>query len=395
MKTTRAPRGALALVVVLLVATLVGVTATGAGATGADAAARRPAPRPNILFVLTDDLAAGDEAHMPKTQELVADAGASFANYFISDSVCCPSRVTTLRGQFAHNTGVKTNGGGNGGFETAYISGVEHDTIATDLQSAGYRTGLFGKYLNKYPGTAGERYIPPGWSAWSSPVGGDPYTQRNYVLNHNGQLEHHGNRPQDHADSVFIDQTQGFIERAAKDRVPFFAYVNVYAPHSPAHPADADRNSFADLATPHTDAYNQADVSKMPSFVRSLPEFTSQEENAITRLHRRRIESLQAVDRGRRASRHHVAVDQAARQHVHHLHVGQRVPPRRPPSPGRQGHCLRHRHPRAAVRHVARASGRARTRRGSRATSTSRPRSRSSPASSRPSSPTVVRSCPC
>ena len=59
-----------------------------------------------------------------------------------------------LRGQFAHNTGVKTNGGGNGGFETAYLSGVEHDTIATDLQSAGYRTGLFGKYLNKYPGTA-------------------------------------------------------------------------------------------------------------------------------------------------------------------------------------------------------------------------------------------------
>ena len=80
--------------------------------------------------------------------------------------------------------------------------------------------------------------------------------------------------------------------------MPFFAYVNVYAPHSPAHPADADRNSFADLATPHTDAYNQADVSKMPSFVRSLPEFTSQEEHTITRLHRRRIESLQAVDRG-------------------------------------------------------------------------------------------------
>ena len=36
----------------------------------------------------------------------------------------------------------------------------------------------------------------------------------------------------------------------------------------------------------------------MPSFIRSLPQFTPQEEDAITRLHRRRIETLQAVDRG-------------------------------------------------------------------------------------------------
>ena len=291
MKTAGGRLCAHALVVVLLTATLVAVAPLRAGA-------QRTEARPNILFVLTDDLAAGDEAYMPNTQELVADTGATFSNYFVSDSVCCPSRMTTLRGQFAHNTGVKTNGGTNGGFNTAYNSGVEHDTIATSLQSAGYRTALFGKYLNKYPGVAGERYIPPGWSEWSSPVAGNPYSQHDYVLNHNGHLEHYGNRPQDHADSVFLDQTQQFIERAAKDRVPFFAYLNVYAPHSPAHPADVDRNSFAGLASPRTEAYDQADVSKMPSFIRALPQFTTEEEDAIARLHRRRIETLQAVDRG-------------------------------------------------------------------------------------------------
>ena len=116
MKTAGGRLGAHALVVVLLAATLVAVAPLRAGAQ------RTTAP-PNILFVLTDDLAAGDEAYMPNTQELVADAGATFANYFVSDSVCCPSRMTTLRGQFAHNTGVKTNGGTNGGFNTAYNSG--------------------------------------------------------------------------------------------------------------------------------------------------------------------------------------------------------------------------------------------------------------------------------
>jgi N-acetylglucosamine-6-sulfatase len=291
VKTAPARLGVHALAIVLIAAALAGISATRADA-------QRSQPPPNFLFVLTDDLAAGDEAYMPNTQELVADTGATFGNYFVSDSVCCPSRVTTLRGQFAHNTGVKTNGGSNGGFDTAYTSGVEHDTIATTLQAAGYRTGLFGKYLNKYPGVAGERYIPPGWSAWSSPVAGDPYKQHDYVLNHNGRLEPHGNRSSDHADGVFVDQTQRFIERAAKDRVPFFAYVNVYAPHSPAHPADVDRGTFAGLPSPRTAAYDQADVSRMPTFIRSLPQFDAREEDAITRLHRRRIETLQSVDRG-------------------------------------------------------------------------------------------------
>jgi len=40
--------------------------------------------------------------------------------------------------------------------------------IATRLQARGYRTGLFGKYLNGYPGTPGREYIPAGWTEWAS-----------------------------------------------------------------------------------------------------------------------------------------------------------------------------------------------------------------------------------
>lgn len=125
--------------------------------------------RHNILFVLTDDMALGDLAFMPNTQALIADQGATFDNYFVNSSVCCPSRATTLRGQYEHNTGVLSNGGSNGGFEKAYRSGIERDTIATHLQHAGYQTGLFGKYLNGYPNSAPETYVPPGWNDWASP----------------------------------------------------------------------------------------------------------------------------------------------------------------------------------------------------------------------------------
>jgi arylsulfatase A-like enzyme len=264
----------------------------------ARAAAPALASRPNFLFVLTDDLAQGDETNMPNVQSLIADAGVTFDNYFISDSVCCPSRTTTLRGQYAHNTGVKTNGGTNGGFETAYINGIEQDTIATRLHDAGYRTGLFGKYLNKYPGLAGERYVPPGWTEWSSPVRGNPYSQRNFTVNHDGKLQTYGNSPRDHADSVFIRQASRFIEKASDDRVPFFAFIPVYAPHSPARPAAEDATAFSDARAARGPAFDQPDVSKMPQFVRALPRFTTAQKGAIDRLYRRRLRSLQAVDRG-------------------------------------------------------------------------------------------------
>src|SRR5690242_21784920 len=104
------------------------------------------AGHPNILFILTDDLDLAEIAFMPKLKALLIDQGATFDNYFASVSLCCPSRSTTIRGQYSHNTGVMTNGGGNGGFEVAYARGIEKSTIATWLQDGGYRDGLFGKY---------------------------------------------------------------------------------------------------------------------------------------------------------------------------------------------------------------------------------------------------------
>jgi len=53
-----------------------------------------------------------------------------------------------MRGQYAHNTGVWVNGGSNGGLQAYRNHGGETDNVATRLNGAGYKTGLFGKYLN-------------------------------------------------------------------------------------------------------------------------------------------------------------------------------------------------------------------------------------------------------
>ena len=118
---------------------------------------------PNIIFILTDDMDAASLAYMPKTQELIGQKGATFKQFFVSTSNCCPSRATILRGQYSHNTQIFTDALPNGGFGKFYATGLEKSTIAVWLKKVGYSTALFGKYLNEYPVTAKKNYIPPAW----------------------------------------------------------------------------------------------------------------------------------------------------------------------------------------------------------------------------------------
>ncbi len=222
----------------------------------------------------------------------------SFDNYFVSVSLCCPSRATTLRGQFAHNTGIKTNGGTNGGFVTAHTTGIESSTIATWLHEDGYRTGLIGKYLNGYPNTAGDTYVPPGWDEWDSSVKGNPYSEYDYTLNENGVLVGYGHRPRDYGTTVYLKKTEDFVTRAAQANQPFFAYLGVYAPHGPATPAPKDVDAFPGAVAPRSPNYNEADVGDKPAWIREKPLLDAQQQAKVDTKYRRRIQSLQAVDRG-------------------------------------------------------------------------------------------------
>ena len=265
--------------------------------TGVSPAAPAVQPlRPNILFILADDLDLAEVAFMPKVKSLIADQGVTFTNYFVSVSLCCPSRATMLRGQYSHNTGVKTNGGGNGGFETAYADALEKSTVATWLKGAGYSTALYGKYLNGYPNTAPPRYIPPGWTDWASSVNGNPYSEYNYQLNENGRLARYGTSPADYGTDVYAKKTDAFIRKAAADRTPFFAYLSVYAPHQPATPAPRHESLYKDAKAPRPPSFNEDDVSDKPEFIRSRPKLFPRAQDVIDQLYRRRLQSLQAVD---------------------------------------------------------------------------------------------------
>ena len=105
----------------------------------------RATSQPNIIFVLTDDLDNAAVDYMPQVKSFLVDGGVSFSNYFVNISLCCPSRATILRGQYAHNTGVYTNKKSDGSFIYLYRHGLEKSTIATWLQHKGYSNAYIGK----------------------------------------------------------------------------------------------------------------------------------------------------------------------------------------------------------------------------------------------------------
>ena len=235
---------------------------------------------------------------MPKLKSLITDQGLTFTNYFVSMSLCCPSRSTTLRGQYPHNTQILGNQLPTGGFQKFYQLGEEKSTIAVWLQAAGYRTMLAGKYLNGYPEQNNVKYIPPGWNEWYVAVHGDAYSEFNYTLNENGKQVVYGNKPEDYGTDVYVNKAVDFIQRSAQDGKPFFVYLAPYAPHAPYTPAPRHANLFPDLIAPRTPNYDEADVSDKPAFIRDRPLLTQRQMDMIDQVYRKRLQSLQAVDEG-------------------------------------------------------------------------------------------------
>ena len=110
------------------------------------AAARPPAPRrPNIIFILADDLGYGDLHCYGQTRiktpnlDRMADEGIRFTSFYAGSTVCAPSRAALMLGKHTGHLNVRGNGKGLG-------LQADEITVARMLKDAGYHTGLIGKW---------------------------------------------------------------------------------------------------------------------------------------------------------------------------------------------------------------------------------------------------------
>jgi arylsulfatase A-like enzyme len=280
----------------------------GGGPDTVTAAPGAPFRPPNIVLVLADDQDAASWDAMPTLRTRLVEGGTVFPSFFANTSLCCPSRATLLRGQYAHNHRVVSNVGARGGYGRFLQLGHESSTVATWLHGAGYRTALFGKYLNGYPDRDTVRqpktHVPPGWSEWASPVDGAEYNQEDYTLNENGRLVRYGSAPADYLADVLSGKAVDFVRRASRDAVPFFLLVSVYNPHGsyvrgeqvPPFPAPRHRGLFAGAAAPRSPSFDEDDLSDKPGWVAAQPRLGPAQEADLDAWHRARLQSLQSVD---------------------------------------------------------------------------------------------------
>ncbi|MFI6347879.1 sulfatase [Streptomyces sp. NPDC050560] len=296
-RQNRARRAAL----LLGAAGLLLASCTGGGGDGSpDEPTGKPSAhgdKPNIVYVLTDDLSWNLVKYMPHVQKMRQN-GTTFTDFYVTDSLCCPSRSSILTGEYPHNTGVFTNTGDDGGYGAFMKNGDEDKCFGPALQKAGYRTGFMGKYLNGYqPGdTQGtsKPYVPPGWDEWD--VAGSGYAEYNYNLNENGKVAHYRHRPQDYLTDVVSHKATSFVDAAADAKKPFMLELATFAPHGPSTPAPRDVKSFPGVKAPREASFDKS-PQDAPAWQRELSPLAPKEKKEINRKFALRVRSVQAVDR--------------------------------------------------------------------------------------------------
>lgn len=260
--------------VVALLAAATGATSMGGIAPGTPARAAG-AERPNVLLVITDDQREG-KAVMPALRRHLLRKGVSFTNTFATTPSCCPSRASIFTGRYSHNHGVTDN-------SSAAALDVD-STVQAYLEANGYRTGLVGKYLNKWT-TIGSQ-DPSHFSSWAA-----------LLSDHSGYF--YGGEWNVNGESTVVDEySTTFVRRMSLqflkewdekgDQKPWFMVVAPTAPHTPAPTLP----EYEDAPVPSFNAPREQDRSDKPTYV--------QERHRSRRLGRRvrrtQLRSLMPVD---------------------------------------------------------------------------------------------------
>ncbi len=260
--------------------------------------------RPNIVFILTDDLSWN--LVTPQIAPHIVDLehqGETFDHYFVADSLCCPSRSTIFTGLYPHDTHVATNLPPNGGFTKFQSEHLDTRTYAVAMHDDGYQTSMLGKYLNGYGTKGGNDYsgqamnptsapVPPGWTDWhvSNNTG---YAEYNFVLNDNGTVNRYTGDDNYGVDVINRD-TQSFI--AANQSKPFVVEAATFAPHAPYTPAKRNANDFPGLTEPRDPSFNAQNVNP-PTWLGQRAPLRPKQVTNVDAAYRKRAQAVESVDK--------------------------------------------------------------------------------------------------
>lgn len=194
---------------------------------------------PNILLILADDMGYGDigafgnDAVQTPSLDALASEGVCLTQHYSGSPVCAPARAALMTARYPHRTGAIDT------LESLGLDRLAPDevTLADLLNSAGYATGLFGKW---HLGALDDRYHPNsrGFDEAACFRGGWSDYWR-WHLDYNGSFRKADGR---YLTDVITEEAVGFIQRHRAE--PFFLHVTYNAPHFPFQVPDEEADPF-------------------------------------------------------------------------------------------------------------------------------------------------------
>ncbi len=275
--------------------------ACGAGAqTRPEAKAKLSAVRepPNLIVVLLDDADVEITESMPRLRSLLIEKGARFSSHVANTPLCGPSRAILLAGQYAHNTKVYYNDGPEGGYTPWSKGGYDEKNLGPWLQGLGYRTGLFGKYMNGFPLDRLETDVPKGWDDFQGVMSDREARNNRFTLNENGALKLYDASTGGYQTDLLSRRLESFLRASeGKDEQPFFAFFSLSSPHVPVEPAERHKDVFPGDRAPRKPSFDEADLKDKPARLReqAIP-ITSAMAREIDATYRGMRQSLLAVE---------------------------------------------------------------------------------------------------
>lgn len=221
------------------------------GSSGFGAAKESPLPaRPNIIFILADDLGYGDVGCYGSTRirtpniDRLASQGIRFTQAYTGASVCAPARCVLMTGLHLGHARIRDNSPEVGGQLEKFANGAEGGirlsirdedyTVAELLKSAGYATGVSGKWGLAEPGTEGTPN-KQGFDEWLGYLNQNhaPYYYTDYLDENEGIRKIPENRNGArvvYSNDLMADFADDFVERHRAE--PFFLYLAYTVPHN-------------------------------------------------------------------------------------------------------------------------------------------------------------------
>lgn len=206
--------------------------------------------RPNIVFILADDLGYGDlgcygqkEIATPHLDRMARD-GMRFTHFYAGATVCAPSRSVLMTGKHHGHTRVRGNAGAQNPAAQALRAGDV--TVARVLQQAGYRTALVGKWglgdigpadtglprkqgFDEFYGILNQRHSHNHYPdfLWRNE---EKVALPNKIVPVGGDGAGYAIEAVQYADDLFADRAIEFVRE--KRSQPFFLYWSMIVPHA-------------------------------------------------------------------------------------------------------------------------------------------------------------------